>query len=345
MRAYRLLAAQQPPAFAEVPDPQAGPGQVVVKVAGCGLCHTDFAVIAKEDWGSSPPPFTLGHEIAGWIEEVGPGVTNYVRGDAVAVMPGWSSCGKCHPCRTGEENACLHLTGIKGAGVGLDGGLAPYILVPSTRFVVPIPEGLDPVDAAPLTDAGLTTYTAIKPALGKLYPGATGVVIGIGGLGLLAVQFLRQLSGARVVAVDASEARLALATAQGADATFASGEHTAEQLREFTKGTGVQFVLDCVGIDATLATGMAALSRNGRMTVVGAGHGDFDFNFFRVPPGAELTTSLNGGSLAMKEVLDLAATGRVHSLVDRYPLSDAARAYDDLEHGRLKGRAVMLPDT
>jgi propanol-preferring alcohol dehydrogenase len=345
MIAYRLLNAQTQPEFQEVPEPHAGPGQVVVKVAGSGLCHTDFTVISRERsyWKNEPPPFTLGHEIAGWVEELGRGVKGFQRGEAVAVNPSWASCGRCHMCRSGEENFCLYQKTIRAPGVGYDGGHAPYVLVPEARFLVPI-GNLDPVEAAPLTDAGLTTYTAIKTALPGIYPGSTAVVIGIGGLGLYAVEFLRQLTGARIVAIDSSEARLKLAREYGADDVITSGPGAADQIRELTGGIGAAFVLDCVGVDATLATGVAALSWRGRLAMVGAGGGSNPFDFFKVPPGAQLGTSLNGGSVALKEVLDMAALGRIKTLVDRYPLNAVKQAYDDFEHGHLVGRAVVIPE-
>ncbi|MFI6058344.1 NAD(P)-dependent alcohol dehydrogenase [Streptomyces sp. NPDC051286] len=325
-------------------EPHAGPGQVVVKVAGSGLCHTDFTVIGRDlaYWKSNPPPFTLGHEVAGWVEEVGSGVTNFRIGDAVAIAPSWASCGRCHMCRSGDENHCLYQKGIRAAGVGFDGGHAPYILVPDARFLVPIGD-LDPVQAAPLTDAGITTYTAIKSALPRIWPGSTAVVIGAGGLGLYAIQFLRLLTGARIVAVDSSDARLKLARELGADDVFAGGPDAAKQIRELTGGIGAAFVLDCVGVDATLATGVTALSWGGRLTMVGAGGGSAPFDFFQMPPGAELTTSLNGGNIALQEVIGLAALGQLKILVDRYPLSAAQQAYEDFEHGRLVGRAVLMP--
>ena len=204
---------------------------------------------------------------------------------------------------------------------------------------------LDPVAAAPLTDAGITTYTAIKPALPAIWPGSTAVVIGVGGLGLYAVQFLRQLTGARVVAVDRTEARLKLAREYGADDVVSSGPDAANQIRELTGGVGAAFVLDCAGVNATLATAVAALSWRGRLAMVGAGGGSIPFDFFKVPPGAQLVTSLNGGSIALMEVVEMAALGRLKVLVDRYPLSAAKHAYDDFEHGRLVGRAVLMPET
>lgn len=346
MIAYRLLQAQTQPEFQDVPEPHAGPGEVVVRVAGSGLCHTDFTVISRERgyWKENPPPFTLGHEIAGWVEEVGAGVMNFRHGDPVAVNPSWASCGHCHMCRSGEENHCLYQKAIRAPGVGYDGGHAPHVLVPEARFLVPIGD-LDPVVAAPLTDAGITTYSAIKTALPGIWPGSTAVVIGIGGLGLYAVQFLRQLTGARIVAVDSSEDRLKLAREYGADNVVSSGPRAADQIRELSGGIGAAFVLDCVGVNATLATGVSALSWRGRLVMVGAGGGSVPFDFFKVPPGAQLTTSLNGGSIALQEVVGMAALGRLKIPVDRYPLSAAKQAYDDFEHGRLVGRAVLMPAT
>jgi propanol-preferring alcohol dehydrogenase len=345
MLAYRLLHAQTRPEFQQVPEPHAAPGQVVVRVAGSGLCHTDFTVIARDRsyWKNEPPPFTLGHEIAGWVEEVGTGVTKFKRGDAVAINPSWASCGRCHMCRSGEENHCLYQTSIRAPGVGYDGGHAPYVLVPEARFLVPIGD-LDPIVAAPLTDAGITTYTAIKRAIPAMWPGSTAVVIGIGGLGLYAVQFIRQLTGARVVALDRTPDRLTLAREYGADDVIPIGPAAADQIRDLTGGVGATFVIDCVGVDATLATAVAALSWRGCLARGGAGGGSVPFDFFKVPHGAELMTSLNGGSVALMEVVNLAALGRIKSLVDRYPLSAAMQAYDDFEHKRLVGRAVLTPE-
>jgi propanol-preferring alcohol dehydrogenase len=345
MLAYRLLEAQTQPEFHEVPEPHAGPGEVVVKVAGSGLCHTDFTVISRERsyWKNEPPPFTLGHEIAGRVEELGSGVKGFQRGEAVAVNPSWASCGRCHMCRSGEENFCLYQQAIRAPGVGYDGGHAPYVLVPESRFLVPIGD-LDPIEAAPLTDAGLTTYTAIKAALPGIYPGSTTVVIGIGGLGLYAVQFLRQLTGARIVAVDSSEARMKLAREYGADDVVTTGPNAADQIRDLTGGIGAAFVLDCVGVNETLATGVAVLSWRGRLAMVGAGGGSVPFDFFKEAPGAQLVTSLNGGGVALKEVVDMAALGRIKNLLDRYPLSAVKQAYDDFAHGHLVGRAVVIPE-
>ena len=345
MIAYRLIEAQQPPEFKDVPNPSPKSGQLLITVGGCGLCHTDLGTVrrrSKEEWADTPPPFTMGHEIAGWVEEIGRGVIGFKTGEPVAVVPLWGSCGHCAPCRRGEENFCYYLKRMVGAGMGFDGGLAEY-MVTEARFAVPT-GGLDPVIAAPLTDAGLTTYTAIKPALPLLVPGSTAVVIGVGGLGLLAVQFLRTLCSARVIAVDNSESHLKLAKEHGADNTMPSDASTAEHIREITAGAGANFILDCVGIEATMKTGVAALARLGRFTLVGAALKTIPFGLHDIPWGSQLATSLNGGTTNLREVLELARLGRIEMVEDRYSLSRVADAYRDLEEGKLRGRAVAIPD-
>ena len=345
MIAYRLLYPQEPPQLQEVPKPSPSAGQLLVKVGGCGLCHTDIAVMGKtkaqlDEWRATPP-FTLGHEIAGWVAEIGQGVVGFKAGEPVAVVPVWGSCGHCPPCRRGEENFCYYISTLNGAGIGFDGGLAEYIVV-DARFVVPMGD-FDPVLAAPLTDAGLTTYTAMKPALPSLVPGTSAVVIGVGGLGLLAVQFLRTLCSARVIAVDSDATHLQLAKEHGADNTLHSDGSTAEQIRSLTSGAGANFILDCVGAEATLKTGVGALARLGRLTLVGAAGGKVPFSLHSVPWGAQLATSFNGGTTNLLEVLELARLGRIQVIEERYPLSRVADAYRDLENGKLRGRAVAIP--
>src|ERR1700731_2240180 len=345
MIAYRLLQPQQAPELRDVPKPSPRAGQLLIKVGGCGLCHTDIAIMGKtkaqlDEWHAAPP-FTLGHEIAGWVAELGQGVTGFKTGEPVAVVPVWGSCGHCPPCRRGEENFCYYITRLTGAGIGFDGGLAEYIVV-EARFVVPIGD-FDPVLAAPLTDAGLTTYTAIKPALPSLVPGTTAVVIGVGGLGLLAVQFLRTLCFARVIAVDSDAAHLQLAKEHGADNILPSDANTAIALRDITSGTGGNSILDCVGAEATLKTGVAALARLGRLTLVGAALKTIPFGLHEVPWGAQLATSLNGGTVNLREVIELARFGRIETIVDRYPLNRADDGYRDLKNGQLRGRAVCIP--
>jgi alcohol dehydrogenase, propanol-preferring len=341
--AYRLVQPQEPPQLQDVPKPAPSAGQLLIKVGGCGLCHTDIGLMARTraEWLDTPPPFTLGHEIAGWVAEIGQGVVGFKGGEPVAVVPVWGSCGHCAPCRRGEENFCYYIERLIGAGVGFDGGLAEYVVV-DARFVVPMGD-FEPVLAAPLTDAGLTTYTAIKPALPSLVPGSTAVVIGVGGLGLLGVQFLRTLSSASVIAVDNDAKHLELAKQHGADHTLPSDASTAEQIRSLTSGAGATFILDCVGAESTLKTGVAALARLGRLTLVGAALKTVPFGLHEVPWGAQLATSMNGGTVNLREVIELARLGRIETIEDRYPLSRVADGYNDLKNGKLRGRAVCIP--
>jgi propanol-preferring alcohol dehydrogenase len=343
MIAYRLLEPQEPPQLQDVAKPSPGPGQLLIKVGGCGLCHTDIGLMARtqEEWFNTPPPFTLGHEIAGWVGEIGQGVVGFKSGEPVAVVPVWGSCGHCPPCRRGEENFCYYISRLTGAGLGFDGGLAEYVVV-DARFAVPMGD-FDPVLAAPLTDAGLTTYTAIKPALPSLSPGSTAVVIGVGGLGLLAVQFLRTLCSARVVGVDNDQKHLELAKQHGADCTMPSDGSMVERIRTYTSGAGATFILDCVGAEATLKTGVAALARLGRLTLVGAALKTVPFGLHEVPWGAQLATSMNGGTANLREVIELARLGRIETIEDRYPLNRVADGYADLRNGKLRGRAVCIP--
>jgi propanol-preferring alcohol dehydrogenase len=296
----------------------------------------------KEQYAGIQLPFTLGHEVAGWIETIGQGVVGFKTGEPVAVMPLWGTCGHCPACHRGEENFCYYVKAMTGGGLGYDGGLAEY-MVAEARYVVPT-NGYDPVLAAPLTDAGLTTYTAIKPALPLLTPGATAVVIGIGGLGLLAVQFLRTLCAARVIALDNNQSHLDLAKEYGADDVLPSDDTSAKSILDITNGAGANFVLDCVGAEPTLQTAVASLARLGRVTLVGAALKTIPFGLHEIPWGAQLTTSLNGGTVNLREVIELARLGRIQTIEDRYTLSRVEDGYRDLREGKLRGRAVVIPE-
>ncbi|HEX7460003.1 MAG TPA: alcohol dehydrogenase catalytic domain-containing protein, partial [Acidimicrobiales bacterium] len=222
MRALRLLEWKSEPVLVEVDDPIPGPGQVVVRIGGAGACHSDLHLMREFESGLLPwgPPFTLGHENAGWVHALGAGVTGLEVGQPVAVYGPWG-CGACPRCQLGMENYCerpdLTPAPMGGGGLGRDGGMADLMLVPSARLLVPLPDGLEPVTAAPLTDAGLTPYHAVRRSWEKLPPGSTAVVIGVGGLGHLAVQILKATTAARVVAVDTREEARALAGNEGAD--------------------------------------------------------------------------------------------------------------------------------
>lgn len=344
MRAFQLTAWQQPPEMREVPVPEPGPGQVLVKVAGAGACHSDLHLMEWPE-GVVPfdLPFTLGHENAGWVAAVGAGVGGLREGEPVAVYGPWG-CGSCRPCRASVENYCERAGELEGAGggLGLDGGMAEYLLVPSSRLLVPLGD-LDPVEAAPLSDAALTPYHAIARSRHDLVPGTTIVVIGIGGLGHMAIQIARAITPSRIIAVDSDPAKLDLARELGADDAILSDDDAPARVKDSTRGLGAELVLDLVGADATLAAGAQMVRVRGDLTVVGIAMGTLPFNFFALPYEASLQTTYWGSLLELTEVLALAAEGRLHAKVERIPLDDVASAYERLARGEIEGRAVVVP--
>ncbi|MFF1798518.1 alcohol dehydrogenase catalytic domain-containing protein, partial [Kitasatospora sp. NPDC058263] len=235
MKAVQYRTAGAAPEVVTVPDPEPGPGQVLLKVTAAGVCHSDIAVMSlPAEQLSFPLPLTLGHEGVGTVAALGAGVTGFTEGDPVAVYGPWG-CGSCAKCAEGKENYCLCAAelGIHPPGLGAPGAMAEYMIVDDPRHLVPL-GGLDPVRAVPLTDAGLTPYHAIKRSLGKLVPGSTAVVIGTGGLGHVAIQLLRAMTAARVVALDVTEEKLALARAVGAHEAVLSDGSAPAAVRALT---------------------------------------------------------------------------------------------------------------
>ncbi len=350
MRALRLMNWKSEPVLSEVPVPEPGPGQVVIQVGGAGACHSDLHLMSDFDEGQLPwsPPFTLGHENAGWVHAIGQGVRGFEPGQPVAVTGAWG-CGTCSRCREGVEIYCENPAGAPvpggGGGLGLDGGMADYQLVHDSRFLVPLPDGLDPVQAAPLTDAGLTPYHAIKRSLPKLTPDATAVVIGAGGLGHMAVQILKATSPADVVVVDPLESARDLAKRYGADLVLPPGDDVVETIRGHAHGRGADLVLDFVGSDTTLATAAASSRSLGDVTIVGIAGGTLPISFFSVPYEVSIQTTYWGTRRELGEVLELAARGLITPDVHTYSLEDASDAYRRLRAGEVAGRAVVVPST
>jgi len=344
MKAYQLTAWQTPPRLREVEIPEPGPGEVLLKVAGAGACHSDLHLMEwPEGLMNFDLPFTLGHENAGWVEALGAGVEGLELDEAVAVYGPWG-CGRCRACRRSAENYCERQEeiGAFGGGLGLDGGMAEYMLVPHPRLLLPLGE-LDPRDAAPLSDAALTPYHAVKRSLDLLVPGSTVVVIGVGGLGHMAVQILRALSPARVIAVDTSDEKLRLAREVGAEEAVMAGEEAAEAINEATAGRGAELVIDMVGSDDTLALSAQIVRFESHLTVVGLAGGTFQFGFGALPFECQLTIPYWGSAVELLEVLDLARAGKIRSHVERFPLDRVEDAYEKMRAGTLDGRAVICP--
>ena len=342
MKAIRLTAWEQPAQLVDVPVPEPGPGEVLVRVAGAGLCHSDLHLM---HWpaGSLPYelPFTLGHEVAGTVASLGPGADRVEPGEPVLVYGPWG-CGRCPACSVGAEHLCEGTRHGRGAGLGCDGGLAEYVVVPSPRLTVPL-DGLDPVVAAPLADAGLTPYHAVRRALDLLGPGTSAIVIGVGGLGHVAVQLLKAVSPARVVAVDIRDEALALATRSGADVALQAGELAAGDLRRAAGGRGAALVVDCVGSDDTLALAAGAVRTGGHVSVIGLAGGTFPMRFRDVPLETSVIFSNWGTRAELAEVVALAREGVIDIEIERVPLAGVPAAYERLAAGAGHGRLVAVP--
>ena len=344
MRAVQLVGCRAEAELRDVPEPEPGPGEVLVKVEAAGLCHSDLHIM---DWGELPPgwatPMTLGHEIAGAVAGVGAGVTGVAEGEPVVVYGPWG-CGRCRQCALGAENICRRRTDRRmGAGVGFDGGLAELVVVPAPRLLVRR-GGLDAVHAAPLTDAALTPFHALAPHLWRLPPGATALVIGVGGLGHVAVQLIRSLSSARIVAVDRRARACALALAAGADAALEDGDAAVAQLRALTDGEGAELVLDFVGSDQTVRLAASAIALGGHVSVVGlAGAGSFPVGIGSIPAEWSAGKPSWGTLPELHEVIALAQAGKVMVEVEVMGLDEAVSAYRRLRRGEIAGRIVLVP--
>ena len=345
MKAYRIIEWGRAPEIVDVPVPEPRSGEVIVRVAGCGLCHSDLDMMRMpRDVGESfgwQVPFTLGHETAGWVAALGKGVTGCAEGDPVALVTP-SSCGECWYCTRGQDNSCP--SGLSGRGYGRDGGLAEFVRVTSPRGLVSL-DGLDPTTAGPLTDAGATAFHAVRRALPRITPGGLVAVIGVGGLGSFAVQYLRLLTAARVVAIDTNDARRALAEELGAhDSIGGIGSTTVDELRDMSDGArGADVVLDFVGIDSTIEAGAAATRPGGAFGLIGAAGGKLDKSWFAgLPRDGEVFTFQGSNISDVHDVIGLAETGAIRNDVRKYPFDRVAEAYRDLEAGLPGGRAVVV---
>ena len=344
MQAIRFVGVGRQARIEDVPKPAVAPGQVLIRIGGAGVCHSDLHVL-EEDLGFRPP-FTLGHENAGWVAALGEGVSGFKEGDPVAVYGPWG-CGRCHSCQLSMENYCENWAQMDGFGGGLgrDGGMAEYMLVPTPRLLVPLGE-LSPAKAAPLSDAALTPYHAIRRALPHLNADGTVVVIGVGRLGHMAIQLLRALAPVRIVAADVDDRKLEQAQALGADdiVNNRNASEAAERIQKITGPRGAGLVLDCVGVQPTLDLGARLLGRNSVWTVVGLGGGHHDFHHGSTPYGTSMSIPYWGSRVELMEVIAMARAGRIHAETTEFPLGQAVDVYRQLKAGEVTGRAVLIPE-
>jgi len=327
--------------YQDVPDPKiTNPNDVIVRIGGAGVCRTDLHVI-EGIWRNHSDltlPHILGHENAGWVEEVGNGVNNVKVGDKVIVHPLMTK-GYCLACRRGND---MHAEDSIFPGINANGGYAEYLLT-NDRALVKLPDNLDPKTVAPHTDAGLTAYRAAKQAAGHLLPGEYVVVIGGGGLGHIGIQVLAAMCAAEIIVVDRAEAALELSRKIGAHHTVKAGDGWVDEIIALTGGHGAEAVIDFVGEGDAVQKGLASTRNQGSYYIVGYG-GKVEI------PTIDMITSekriigcLVGTFPELVELMALAERGLVKLDTHEYKLSDANKALHDLHHGKYTGRAVLVP--
>ena len=341
MRAYRLLGVGRAEVM-DVRQPEPKPDELLLRVLAAGVCRTDLSLLRSP--GDVELPVTLGHEIVGEVVAAGGAVENKPLGVLGAVYE-LIGCGICPACRRGEDNLC-RARSPEVPGITRDGGMAEFVSVPA-RNVVEV-DALDPVAAAPLTDAGMTALHAVERGRMLLAPPATAVVTGIGGLGHLAVQFLRALTDARVIALDVDPSRLALAAELGADDGVLAGEGAAERVLSANQGMKVDAVFDFVGRQESLDLAAEVTGRGGGIVVTGGGGGRLcltaEMGVGRIPEREVMMIHTFGGNRAdLVQALTLAQTGRVKTKTMTFPLEQAGQAIAALEGGSVLGRAVLTP--
>ncbi len=328
----------------DVPDPRiTGPDDVIVRVGAAGLCRTDLHIMEGiwkpvMDPEDNLLPYIMGHENAGWVEEVGSHVTTLKPGDAVISHP-LVTCGVCTGCRKGEDMYCEH---NEFPGLSRNGGFAEHLLT-KERALIKLNENVAPVSVAPLADAGITAYRAARRAAEILRPGQYVVVMGVGGLGHIAIQSLRELCGARIIAVDLNDEALSLARELGAAHAVKTGPNVVEEIHDLTHG-GAQVVLDFVGELGAEQQGWNMLCKGGTDFIIGYG------GELRIPTlhmiinEISVCGSLVGNYRELSELMELNAEGKVNLHSSEYPLEQINDAIDDLKNRRLVGRGVIVPN-
>ncbi|MGE5111314.1 MAG: NAD(P)-dependent alcohol dehydrogenase [Acidobacteriaceae bacterium] len=344
MRAFRLTSPHKTE-LTSTPQPDPRPGEVLIKVGAAGVCHSDLHIIDAPVGAGFPIPLTLGHENAGWVEALGTGVTGWEKGEPVAIY-GIIGCGHCRACLRGRDNEC-RVKPVGGIGLSQDGGMAEYVRVPAAQLLRI--GDLDVTQAAPLTDAGLTPYHAIELSRDALRPGTTCVVIGVGGLGHMAIQILAATTSVRIIAVDVRDAALKTAATIGAHHTVRSDEDASRHIRELVGPLpgGADVVLDFVGATPTLKLAASVISTGGKLMLVGLAGGELKLtpsvDATGVPMEAQVVIPFWGTRAELAEVIALARSGRIVAHTKHFALSDAPAAYNELRSEKLEGRAVVTP--
>jgi len=342
MKAARLHAYHDALKLDSVDEPKAdGPFDVIVRIGAAGLCRTDLH-IQEGQWAEKSEvvlPYTPGHENAGWIHEIGSGVTNVEVGDTVIVHP-FISCGLCIPCRVGDDMHCLNGS---FPGINRDGGFADFLKT-SARSVVKLDTGLEPKDIAALADAGLTAIHAVKKAIPVLGAGTKVVVIGAGGLGHIGIQCLKAYTPAEIIVIDPSEKALALAGEMGADTTVqVDGQKHVDTVKEMTDGLGAEAIIDFVGEKGAIEDGINMVRDGGFYYVIGYGENINVPTIDVISREISFIGNLVGTYKDLVDLMTLTAQGKVTLHTSTYPLDAINDAMADLDGGRLQGRGILIP--
>jgi NAD+-dependent secondary alcohol dehydrogenase Adh1 len=342
VKAVRVHEYHADPTVDDIAEPKIeGPLDVIVKIGGAGVCRTDLHIMEGQ-WAErmSPRlPYVIGHENAGWVHEVGDGVTNVAPGDTVILHP-QPSCGLCQACRAGRDMQCTNafFPGLSDN----DGGMAEYLRT-SARACVKLNPSMRPADVAALADAGITAYHAVRKAIPLLFPGTTAVVQGAGGLGHIGIQCLAALTSARIVVVDRNPEALALARELGAHETVVADGGQVDAVKDLTDGQGADVVLDFVAEQGAEMDGWNMTAAAGSYFVIGYG------GQLEIPTLDIISTERNiignivGTYNDLAELMVLAQDGKVRLHTQQYPLENAVQALHDLDAGRVRGRAILVP--
>lgn len=333
MKAAVVREFGKPLVIEDVPTPDPGPGQILVKVEACGVCHTDLHA-SDGDWPVKPsPPFIPGHEGVGVVAALGKGVNSVKEGDRVGVPWLHSACGCCKHCISGWETLCSRQ---QNTGYSLNGGFAEYCLA-DPGFVGHIPKDLGFAPAAPILCAGVTVYKGLKETEAR--PGQTVAIIGIGGLGHLAVQYAKAM-GLHVIAIDIAEEKLNLARESGADLTINAAQ--LDPVNEVQKIGGVEGVLATAVSPKSISQGVGMLCPGGTMAIVGLPPGNFELPIFEtVLQRKTVRGSIVGSRLDLQEAIAFAAEGSVETHYSTDNLENINSIFDRLREGTIDGRVVI----
>ncbi|MBB4360440.1 propanol-preferring alcohol dehydrogenase [Bradyrhizobium sp. CIR18] len=335
MKAAIVKQFGKPLVIEDVPVPQPGPGEILVKVKACGVCHTDLHA-ASGDWPVKPvPPFIPGHEAAGTVAALGPGVKNLKVGDAVGVAWLHDACMSCEYCETGWETLCEHQ---HNTGYSVNGGFAEYVIA-SAAFAAKLPATVDFAAIAPILCAGVTTYKGLKETEAR--PGEWVVISGVGGLGHVAIQYAKAM-GLKVVAVDIAEDKLELARETGADlAVNALASGAVDQVLASTGG-GAHGVLVTAVSTAAFAQALKMVRRKGTVSLVGLPPGEFPTPIFDVVlKRITVRGSIVGTRRDLDEAVAFAADGKVKAEVTKVPLAQINDVFERMKAGKIDGRMVL----